>query len=239
MDKIQEVLIKMGRKDLAQKYYKKINKNAIENLSRKEKQFALIMKAKGYNYAVQISTVDGDYGEPLYFKSSNDIGPLLRPFPDDLNAKIKWSINLETIKEASWYGNELLPVLQEEFGKKLPSKQFLIEWAKDAGEKEIYEWLKKAPESDLKALAIHLKKMGAKILRIDDDKIVYDESEMRFVVDNFVRFLIGDPRMALNQLTSKGNPGVHVGDNVVRSGYTKIWDSLYDDILSAIKKNLK
>ena len=58
------------------------------------------MMAKGYMYVVQIVTVDGDFGEPLYFKSADKVGPFLRSFPDYQKAKVKWSINL-VAKEAS------------------------------------------------------------------------------------------------------------------------------------------
>lgn len=60
-------------------------------LSDSEQKVAEKMKLKGYNYVVQVSTVDGDFGEPIYFKSANDVGPLLRSFPDYKKAKVKWS----------------------------------------------------------------------------------------------------------------------------------------------------
>jgi len=63
-------------------------------LSNKEKAVAKKMQAKGYNYIVQITTVDGDFGEPLYFKHASEVGPFLRNFPDYQKAKIKWTATL-------------------------------------------------------------------------------------------------------------------------------------------------
>ena len=64
-----------------------------------EMAIAKKMKKKGYNYAVQITTKDGEFGEPLYFKNPNEVGPLLRSFPDYQNAKIKWTAKLDSIKD--------------------------------------------------------------------------------------------------------------------------------------------
>ncbi len=59
-----------------------------------ERKNAEKMKAKGYAYMVQVDTVDGPFGDPLYFKSSNEIGPFLRSFPSYTNAKTKWVVKL-------------------------------------------------------------------------------------------------------------------------------------------------
>ena len=72
-----------------------------EDLPAKEKKVAQGMMAKGYNYVVQITTVDGDFGEPLYFKNSSEVGPFLRTFPDYQNAKAKWSISLKDKEKKS------------------------------------------------------------------------------------------------------------------------------------------
>ena len=53
-------------------------------------------KAKGYNYVAQITTISGDFGDPMYFKSASDIGPFLRSFLACEKAKIKWSGNLDS-----------------------------------------------------------------------------------------------------------------------------------------------
>jgi len=72
---------------------------AAPKLTGKELAIAKKMKAKGYNYAIQITTVDGDFGEPMYFKDSGQVGPFLRGFPDYKNAKTKWVIKLDDIEE--------------------------------------------------------------------------------------------------------------------------------------------
>ena len=44
----------------------------------------------GFNYAIQFETVKGDFGEEIYFKSADEVGPFLREtFRDDEKAKIK------------------------------------------------------------------------------------------------------------------------------------------------------
>jgi uncharacterized protein (UPF0297 family) len=52
---------------------------------------ALELKAKGYNYVIQITTNDKNFGEPLFIKSADQAGPLLRSFKQDDHAKIAWS----------------------------------------------------------------------------------------------------------------------------------------------------
>lgn len=54
-------------------------------------------KDKGYNYVAQITTIRGDFGDPMYFKSLRDIASFLQSFPDYENAKIKWSSNLDSV----------------------------------------------------------------------------------------------------------------------------------------------
>lgn len=70
--------------------------SSVADLPAKEQAIAKKMMDKGYWYVVQIVTVDGDFGEPLYFKSPDKVGPFLRSFPDYQKAKVKWSINLGT-----------------------------------------------------------------------------------------------------------------------------------------------
>lgn len=36
------------------------------------------MKAKGYNYAIQFKTINGDFGEEIYFTSTSEVGPFMR-----------------------------------------------------------------------------------------------------------------------------------------------------------------
>jgi hypothetical protein len=67
----------------------------LEDLSAKEQEIAKKMMAKGYLYIVQITTKDGDFGDPLYFKDAQDVGKLLRSFPDYENAKTTWNFKLE------------------------------------------------------------------------------------------------------------------------------------------------
>ena len=79
---------------------KKCNENIAEKvLSNPHVEIAMAkkFKAKGYNYVVQITTIRGDFGDPMYFKSASDVGPFLRSFPDYEKAKIKWSGNLYSV----------------------------------------------------------------------------------------------------------------------------------------------
>ena len=66
----------------------------MEDLPTAERKVAEKMKAKGYRYCYQVTTVDGDFGDPLYAKNSSDVGPMLRSFPDYKNAKMKWIVDL-------------------------------------------------------------------------------------------------------------------------------------------------
>jgi hypothetical protein len=50
-------------------------------------------------YIVQITTKDGDFGEPLYFKSADKVGPFLRDFPDHMNAKTRFGFPLKKAEE--------------------------------------------------------------------------------------------------------------------------------------------
>lgn len=66
----------------------------IDDLDPEERKIADKMKAKGYTYAVQVTTDEGDFGAPLYFKSASAVGPFLRSFPDYKNAKTRWVVKL-------------------------------------------------------------------------------------------------------------------------------------------------
>lgn len=65
-----------------------------DELPDSEKAIAKKMAAKGYTYVAQITTNEGPFGEPLYFKSSAAVGPFLRSFPDYKNAKMEWVVQL-------------------------------------------------------------------------------------------------------------------------------------------------
>lgn len=67
---------------------------SIEDLPSKEKSVAEKMKAKGYTHIVQVTANGKDFGEPLYFKSADQVGPFLRTFPDSAKAKTAWSLTL-------------------------------------------------------------------------------------------------------------------------------------------------
>ena len=70
------------------------NPKSIDDLSPEEQNTAKKFIDKGYEYLVQIETVDGKFGEPFYFKSPADVGPFLRSFPDYQKAKTSWAIKL-------------------------------------------------------------------------------------------------------------------------------------------------
>jgi len=74
---------------------KSSNPKKLEDLPPKEQTVAKKMMAKGYLYIAQFTTVDGNFGEPLYFKSANDVGPFLRSFPDYQKIKMTWTFKLE------------------------------------------------------------------------------------------------------------------------------------------------
>ncbi len=60
-----------------------------------ELELAKIFQSKGYRYAIQITVNDKAFGEPLYLKSPNEAGPLLRDFKAGDHAKILWSKPIE------------------------------------------------------------------------------------------------------------------------------------------------
>lgn len=64
--------------------------SAMGDLSPKEQAIAEILKTKGYTCAAQLVTIDGDFGEPLYFKKESDVDEMLRTFPAYKRARMKW-----------------------------------------------------------------------------------------------------------------------------------------------------
>jgi hypothetical protein len=53
-----------------------------------ELKVAQELKEKGYQYVCQFTTNDKPFGEPLFLKSADQSGPMLRSFRADENAKI-------------------------------------------------------------------------------------------------------------------------------------------------------
>lgn len=62
-------------------------------------------------------------------------------------------------------------------------------------------------------------------------------SQMIQTVDNFVRFLIGDPKAAVKKLTDLKNAGVSL-KGVKADEYNQLYGNLFKDIMSAIDRNL-
>ena len=60
---------------------------------------ALEMKEKGYKHVIQITTTKcsklSNFGDPLYLKSANEAGPLLRSFKEYEHAKISWARSID------------------------------------------------------------------------------------------------------------------------------------------------
>lgn len=64
--------------------------------------------------------------------------------------------------------------------------------------------------------------------------IVYNDDTMIRVLDNFVRFLVGDPKVALSHLQELGNSGVDLDPD--RSGGGSSYNELYDNLLTGFKE---
>ena len=58
------------------------------------------------------------------------------------------------------------------------------------------------------------------------------------IVDNFVRFLIGDSNAAVKKLTDLKNAGISL-KGVKAGEYNQIYGQLFLDIMDAIDKNLR
>ena len=65
-------------------------------ISDEEKKTAEKMFAKGKKYVIQFENVHGGglFGDPLYFESSDEVGPFMRSFPEHRAVKMKWIANL-------------------------------------------------------------------------------------------------------------------------------------------------
>jgi len=76
----------------------------------------------------------------------------------------------------------------------------------------------------------------AKKINAQDDYDI-DLAKLRLVVDNFVRFLIGDPNTALAKLKSIGSP-IGVPPTDIGDDYTRKYGQLYKLFMASIKKVL-
>ena len=77
----------------------------------------------------------------------------------------------------------------------------------------------------------------AKKINVQDDYDI-DLAKLRLVVDNFVRFLIGDPNTALAKLKSIGSPvGVPPTFSIdIVDDYNRKYGQLYKLFMASIKK---
>ena len=72
--------------------------------------------------------------------------------------------------------------------------------------------------------------------------VTYNTAKMAKVLDNFVRFLMGDANTAISSLKTLGNPGVVGLAELVDSDpktYNDLYKDLYDLFLMAVKRTLK
>jgi len=99
---IEDVKAQFGNKIVGKEYLKSgsLSKKAagkpksISDLPSKEQSVAKKMKAKGYSVIVQVTANGKNFGEPLYFKGADKVGPFLRSFPDSAKAKTAWNFSL-------------------------------------------------------------------------------------------------------------------------------------------------
>jgi hypothetical protein len=71
---------------------------------------------------------------------------------------------------------------------------------------------------------------------LKEQAISYDEFKMKEVVDNFVRFLVGNPKIALKNLEKVGNPGVkglEAGED-----YHIMFRDMFTGFMKTITRNL-
>jgi hypothetical protein len=96
---------------------------SFSDLSSSEQAVARKMMDKGYTWAVQISTIDGDFGEPLYFKDGMDIVKFVESFPSYKKARMKWQADLMTADEGGHkkYGFDLTEIKAANWIKALRS----------------------------------------------------------------------------------------------------------------------
>lgn len=71
-------------------------------VSNEEYRVAMALRSKGYTHAIQLECCqDGetyeDHGEPLYVKSADEVGPLLRSFPEFTKTRVKWSCAIDKL----------------------------------------------------------------------------------------------------------------------------------------------
>ena len=121
-----------------------------------EKAMAKKMKDKGYKYAVQITTVDGDFGEPLYFKSADEVGPFLRTFPGYQKAKTKWTADLSKELSEQKELDESVKTLMAEYSMPEATARMIV----GAGRAMLLEATPEAtPEAALKEAVAKKKKV--------------------------------------------------------------------------------
>jgi len=74
------------------------NPKSIDDLDPAEQKVARKMMDKGYKVVAQVTTSgsggEKDFGDPLYFKSADEVGPFLRSFPSYQKAKTRWNFAL-------------------------------------------------------------------------------------------------------------------------------------------------
>jgi hypothetical protein len=68
----------------------------IDRLDADTKRMIEPMKKKGYTLVAQISSEPGneDFGDPIFFKTANELSEFLREFPGYKKAKSKWVLNI-------------------------------------------------------------------------------------------------------------------------------------------------
>jgi len=75
--------------------------------------------------------------------------------------------------------------------------------------------------------------------RVRTAQVTYDRAKMVRVVDNFVRFLVGDPQAALSKLRTIGNPDVMGVGEMEAANKNKLYDALFDAMMMAVKRTLR
>jgi len=98
----------------------------------------------------------GSGAEPLSFLQ---VSPGNRSFGSNVSVKLQ--------KNAGWFGATLLPVLFDEFGKKLPDKTKLLEWAKKTKQSpDIQQWVSRSTPVEIRETEKYLKTMSSRESRI-------------------------------------------------------------------------
>jgi hypothetical protein len=65
------------------------------------------------------------------------------------------------------------------------------------------------------------------------DEAKFKNRDVSYIIDDFVRFLIGDRKQALNNLKKWTNVDINIPDD-----YNKTYNKLFDDISNAVMKTL-